>query len=119
MIAVSPTAKSAAVPAIAARCQGRARSVGKIKATDHASSHPVSANAAGLRNDTGPVTGPPPTSSAPTCTTSVPSSTQPTSHSARLQPVVAAGPAEVCPAAGGITSTPAMAPPSDVAPPVR
>jgi len=63
------------------RCQARVRRRGRTSATDHAVSQPVSANVAGLRSDTGPVTGPPVTASATTWNAIVASSSAPTTQS--------------------------------------
>ncbi len=86
MIAVSPTPKSTVVAPITWRCHARVRSRGSRTATDHAVNQPVSANVAGLRSDTGPVTGPPVTVSATMWNSIVTSSAPPTTHSTRGQP---------------------------------
>jgi hypothetical protein len=57
-----------------------------MRATDQAISHPVSAKVAGLRNETGPDTGPPVITRAAMCTTMVMSRTVPVTHNASATP---------------------------------
>ena len=74
---VSTTANASTAPPTTWRCQARVRRRGSTAATDQHSSQPVSANVAGLRSDTGPLTAPPSRIIATTWTTIATSRTAP------------------------------------------
>src|SRR6478735_9197699 len=87
MIVVSPRPKaSTATEANPSRIRP-SRSQGSVIATDQQSSQLVSANVAGFRSETGPVTAPPVVTRAATWSTIVASNSQPASHSTPGQPV--------------------------------
>jgi hypothetical protein len=84
MIVVSPIPKASTEATTRRRRTRPSRSQGSASPTDQHSSQLVSANVAGLRSETGPVTAPPVATRATTCTTIVASSSHPAHHSTRF-----------------------------------